>query len=220
MGRDFTQLKRTIIRVLTIFFTLGLIAFAMIWGRGYYGSRQAYLEGEKYFTNGNYIQAITFFDRSIHWYTPYSPYVYRSAERLWEICTRAEKQGDIRVALIAARTIKQGFYAARSFYGPGKDWITRSDRKIASLMAKERRKRDGGKDSRLFPGGHENAEPNVFWTLVLEIGLLGWIGSVIGFLLHAVPGAGTAGLGLKPAIFWGVMFAVFYTLWIVGMVMA
>lgn len=82
---------------------LGLIAIflIMVWARAFYGSMKAYHQGEIYLKGKQYIKAITFFDRSIHWYTPFNPYVRKSAERLWEIGNYAEGQGDIKLALIA-----------------------------------------------------------------------------------------------------------------------
>jgi hypothetical protein len=99
-------------------------------------------QGEAHFTANQYIKAITFFDRSIHWYTPFNPYVRKSAERLWEISKDAQKRGDIRLALIATRTIRRGFIAERSFYTPGRDWIEKCDLRIYDLLKIEQHRTD------------------------------------------------------------------------------
>lgn len=192
----------------------------MVWGRAFYGSRQAYHEGEAYFEKDQYIKAITFFDRSIHWYAPFNPYVRQSAQRLWEIGLHAEQEGDIRLALIATRNIRRGFYAARSFYTPGKDWITKCDKKITSLMAKELEGQQREGKVAVPSATQKDAEPDIFWTLILEVGFLGWIGGVIGFLIHALTRGGPPQLKARPAILWGLMVIIFYTLWIIGMTRA
>ena len=193
------------------------ITLVLIWGRAFWGSVENYQAGIKHLEVQDYIKAITFFDRSLHWYTPLNPYIEKSADHLWEIGLKAEQRGDVRLALIAIRTIRQGFYAARSFYTPKKEWIGRCNEKIASLTAEEVLKRQTGGKAPAVKS--KDAEPDIFWTLFLEIGLLGWIGSVIGFLVYALAGK-TVRLRPKPAIFWGTAVIIFFTLWIIGMMKA
>ncbi|MBW1742848.1 MAG: hypothetical protein JRJ47_05380 [Deltaproteobacteria bacterium] len=212
--------KRPFTRVISAAICLTLVVLALVWTRAFFVSMHAYQEGERYFKKQQHIKAITFFDRSIHWYTPLNPYVHKSAQRLWEICAQAEQQGDAQLALIATRTIRRGFLAARSFYTPGRDWIDRCDAKIASLMdqgTKARRLSDAAEVS--LPT-QATPQPSVFWTLILEVGFIGWIGSVIGFLMLSLTGGQTARLRSGTAIFWGIMVIIFYAMWIVGMMRA
>ena len=206
--------------IISVAVVLCFVVLAMVWARAFYGSVQAYHEGEAYLEKGQIIEAITFFDRSIHWYTPFNPYVRQSAEHLWEIGLRAEQQGDSQLALIAIRTIRRGFYAARSFYTPGKAWIGKCDTKIASLMAKKLGAASMENTETPPLVKRNNPEPDIFWTLVLEIGFLGWIGCVIGFLIHSLTEGQTPRLRSRPAILWGVMVLIFFTVWIVGMMRA
>jgi len=67
----------------------------MVWARAFYGSMTAYYEGETYLKAQQYIKSITFFDRSIHWYTPFNFFVERSTERLWGLGNHTEQQGDL-----------------------------------------------------------------------------------------------------------------------------
>jgi len=195
------------------------ITLILIWGRTYWGSAENYQAGIKHLEAQDYIKAITFFDRSLHWYTPLNPYIEKSVRHLWEIGLQAEQRGDVRLALIAIRTIRQGFYAARSFYTPGKEWIARCNIKIASLTAKEIEERQTGGKAHALPDKSKDTEPDIFWTLVLEIGFLGWIGAVIGFLAHGLTGEALR-LRARPAIFWGTAVIIFFSLWIVGMMRA
>jgi hypothetical protein len=214
MGNAGNRLSnRPFTRVISIAIGLSLFVMALIWIRAFFVSMHAYQEGEGFLNKQQHIKAITFFDRSIHWYAPLNPYVHKSAERLWEIGTRAEQQGDIALALIATRTIRRGFLAARSFYTPGGDWIDRCDAKIASLMAQ-----DLPAQASLAP--RASPQPNVFWTLILEVGLIGWIGSAIGFLISGLRTGQTVRLRSRAAIFWGMLVIVFYAMWIVGMMRA
>jgi hypothetical protein len=143
--------------------------------------------------------------------------VYRSAERLWQIGLHAENEADVRLALIAFRTIRRGFHAAESFYTPGKEWIHRCDIKIAALTGKNIGVQRSTGGERVTPGERKFPAPDIFWTIMLEVGFLGWIGSVTAFLIHALTEGKTPRLRLKPAFFWGTMVIVFFSMWIVGM---
>ena len=59
---------------------------------------------------------------------------------------------------------------------------------------------------------------NNMWAAVVEIGFLGWVGSAVGFIFRALDREGKF-IGRK-ALFWGCTLAVFYTLWIIGMLSA
>jgi len=211
---------RPFTRVTSVAIGLALVVLTLVWTRAFFVSMHAYQEGEEYFKKQQHIKAITFFDRSIHWYTPLNPYVHKSAQRLWEICAQAEQQGDFQLALIATRTIRRGFLAARSFYTPGREWIDRCDTKIASLMNQESKtpRLRGAAEVSVPP--QASPEPDVFWTLMIEVGLIGWIGSVIGFLMLGLTGGQTVSFRSGAAIFWGILFIVFYAMWVVGMMRA
>ena len=216
--------KSSYFRTILLGLVLIAILLVMVCARVFYGSMQACQQGETYLKADQYIKAITFFDRSIHWYTPFNPYVHKSAERLWEISKDAQKRGDSRLALFAVRTIRRGFIAARSFYTPGRDWIERCDLRIHELvMIQQVRK-----------GGLENGEyvevsvlenpqvkgPDILWTILLLISLLGWIGSVIGFIVSEFRTSKKTRLLSFSNFKWIVLWAVFFVIWIVGMMKA
>ncbi len=213
-------------RFRTVHWVVGLIVIGltMVWARAFYGSMQAYHQGEAYLNENQYIKAITFFDRSIHWYVPFNPYVRQSAQRLWEIALSAEQEGDIRLALIAIRTVRRGFYASRSFYTPRQDWIKKCDAKINELMEIEQNNREAQRGSagpdKSIPTSQETTGPSTFWSIIVEIGFLGWIGSVIGLLLSAHKGEREARFLTSQAIAWGTLTLMFFTLWLIGMIKA
>lgn len=159
-----------------LFFTIAFVCLflALIWGRAYYGAMKSFHEGEAFLEKGRDLEAVTSFDRSMHWFTPFSRYVEKSAKRLWEISTQAESDGDTRLALIAVRTLRRGFISARSFYTPGKTWIRRCDERIHNLTS----------ISNTSILEHPQVKgPDVFWSLVLIFSFLGWTGCTIVFIL-------------------------------------
>ena len=205
---------------------VGLIALALfvVWVRAFWGSLKAYHEGEDCLKEDQIIAAVTHFDRAIHWYTPFNPFVEKSAQRLWEISAEAQKRGDPRLAFIALRAIRRGFYSARSFYTPGKDWIDRAETRIAILLPLEetneahvgrsitptKNKTQAGKTS----------GPNVLWAIIMEIGFLGWIGSAIGLIItFQRRSKGSPAVPLPPFL-WGALIVLFFTIWLIGMMKA
>lgn len=196
----------------------------MVWARVFYGSMQDCQEGETYLKANQYIKAITFFDRSIHWYTPFNPYIHKSAERLWEISKDAQKRGDIRLALIAARTIRRGFVAARSFYTPGRDWIERCDLRIHELVLIEQvRKGDLKKGELAEISILDNPQvkgPSILWSIILLTSLLGWIGSVIGFITSGFRTSQETRLLSVSNLKWIILWAAFFAIWVIGMMKA
>ena len=210
----------------TVYIILGLISLFLIivWARSFYGSMEAYKAGETYFNEHKYIKAINFFDRSIHWYTPFNPYVRKSAERLWEIGDYAEQQGDIKLALIAFRTIAQGFHAASSFYVPGRSWIKKCELKISTLLMMEKKERKGKIDFKQSDEKlhkiQKSVTPSIFWSIIAEIGFLGWIGSVIGFIMFVLASDKERKKSYSAAFIWIALALIFFPLWIIGMMKA
>lgn len=200
---------------------LAVVMVAAVWVRVLLGSMGAYEEGERSLAAKEYIRAITSFDRAIHWYAPLNPYVERAAKRLWEISEQGERDGDRRLSLLAVRTIEFGFRGAGGLYQPGKEWIERCREREESLERPEWGKETKGPavQEREPPGPHETRGPRVLWTLILEIGLVGWIGTVSCFLLGLKKHAGKKVFG-RGALWWGGLFILSYCLWIIGMMKA
>lgn len=82
---------------------------------------------------GDRLAALSGYESAIRFHTPFSPLVDRSAARLWEMAERARTSGDPEFALIVYRDLRSSFYAARSLYVPGMDWIRRCDTRIVEL---------------------------------------------------------------------------------------
>ncbi|GFE57002.1 tol-pal system YbgF family protein [Geobacter sp. AOG1] len=111
-----------------------IIAIILIWGNTWYRQWSQFNRGEASLAKGDYVAAIAGYEAAIHMYTPGSPLIERSAEKLWGIGEMQEKKGDRELALVAYRALRSSFYATWGLTSPGKGWIARCDEKIAWLV--------------------------------------------------------------------------------------
>jgi hypothetical protein len=94
-----------------------------------------YNRGEQARAALDHINAIAGFESAIHMYTPFSPLVEQSAQRLWSIGLDLETKGESEKALIAYRGLRSAFYSTHGLTRPGMNWIALCDVKI-NLLAK------------------------------------------------------------------------------------
>jgi hypothetical protein len=184
---------------------------------------QSYKQGEILLENRQYLKAVTYYDRSIRWYIPLNPYVRRSAERLWNIGEIAERKGDNRLALISYRTIRRGFYAVSHVAQPGKKWIERCDKKIDDLMVYEKgedQKGDASTSERAVFRNEKSRPPSIFWSIVTVVGFLGWVGTVIGFIMFPLRRKQRARSPAYSIFMWTALTVIFFSLWVLGMMNA
>ena len=209
-----------------LIFLLMLIIIIAIWTRTLISSKKNFSEGEKYFNNKQYIKAITFFDRSMHWYTPFNTYIEKSAEYLWEISDRAKAISNDQLSMIAIETIRNSFYSSRSFYLTGDNWIKRCDDRIHDITKNQDEKtkneevESGGQDKIYMQDNIVYNDPAILWTVVLEIGLLGWIGAVLGIIFFRLRPSLEADRFIHTYWFWILLAGINYSLWIFGMIKA
>ena len=218
--KTITKRPFKILRRILIFLVIGLV---MVWARAFYGSKQTYHQAVTCLEAGQLVNAVAFFDRSIRWYTPLNPYVRLSAQRLWEIGRQAEQQGNVHLALIAIRTLRRGFYGARHLWGPGQEWIDTCSAKIDELMDFKQPEAEKPKDAFALDAsdglsGQPGRPPSTLWSIAVAVGFLGWIGSVIGFVLCACRGEKRLRLSSCPTLLWAGITLSFFALWIVGMI--
>lgn len=201
-----------------------LIFFSMIYLKVFLSSRAEFRTAEAALAKGNDREAIIHYERAILWYLPIGGYVEPSAEALWKLATALEEE-DKKLALEAFRSLRSGFYAARSFYTPGQEWIARSDQKIAALMAQEPPYSEADKKKTVEQRTEEALailkrplKPHTGWSIVLEIGFWGWVAGVLLFIMtgfnaenRVIP---------KRGLLLGGWIVFFYALWIVGMMNA
>src|SRR6266545_833841 len=118
---------------------VAVISILLIWGNTWHRQRTQFTRGEAALASRDYIGAIAAYEAAIHMYTPGSSTVYRAAERLWSIGEDLERAGDPDRALVAYRSLRSSFYATWGLTRPGKEWISRCDEKIASLVQSQAR---------------------------------------------------------------------------------
>jgi hypothetical protein len=58
-------------------------------------------------------------------------------------------------------------------------------------------------------------EISTFWSIIVEVGFFGWIGSTIALIFKGIDDQNN--LVKKKALFWGVMIVFFYALWVTGL---
>jgi hypothetical protein len=214
--------RHKIFRHTMLVFTLMVVIFFSIWTKAFIGSMNNFAKGEDFFRHKEYFKAITFFDRSMHWYTPFNPYIERSAEYLWEISNRAEQINDDQLSLIAIETIRNSFYSSRSFYSPGTAWIEKCETKIHNItgMQKEATLQGNTYSKDYVDKQIKYNDPVIFWTLILEIGFLGWIASVLGFIFFCLRQDKKINNFVHSYWFWISLTGINYSLWVLGMINA
>lgn len=204
-----------------VFFLFLLLVFLKV----NISARNEYQKAEKALQNNDLKQAITHFNRAIHWYSPESKAVKNSIQALWEIGLQAEKSGNYTLALQAFRILRSSLYSARSFYIPYSDWVRKCESRIAAIIARKEKAHPQDKEIPFKNRREEvlkilktKTEPDVLWSLICEIGFIGWIGCSIGLIFRAF--TGPRGFNPGQALGWGIFIILFYALWVVGMLKA
>ena len=70
------------------------------------------------------------------------------------------------------------------------------------------------------PMNQEATSPASLWSIVVVSAFLGWIGSVIGFIMFACKGDRKVRLLAYPGLAWASLALIFFALWLVGMMKA
>jgi len=211
------------LRTVCLIIAFVVIGLAVVWARAFFGSKQAYEQGQAHETKGQLVDAIAFFDRSIRWYAPLNPYTCLSAQRLWDIAQQTEQRGDISTCLMALRTLRRGFNGTRHLWPSGTEWILRCSTRIEELVRSGRVapalpvQGTASSDKPSHLSGRQARHPSTLWSLVVVVGFLGWIGSFIGFIMFAFKGDRTPRLGTSQALLWSCATLAFFALWILGM---
>lgn len=213
-------IKKGSIVLLCLFLFFGLIITKV-----YFSSMTEFKTAESAFEEADYRTAMIHYERAILWYLPIGAYVERSAARLWEVAEILETQ-DKKLALEAYRSLRSAFYATRSFYTPGQAWIDRTNPKIAVLMAEQttyseedRKKSLEQKTEEALAILKRPMKPDPFWSVILVLGFLGWVGGVLLFIWKGFRDGGME-VFAKRGLFIGTITVFFYALWIIGMMKA
>lgn len=124
--------RHSVTLLLTVF-----SALIMFVGTVQYRQYTHYRRGVAAEARGEMLAALSGYEAAIHFHTPFSPLVERSAERIRLIAEAAERRGDPEFALIAYRALRSSFYAARSLFLPGEKWILHCNGRIVELEQRQ-----------------------------------------------------------------------------------
>jgi hypothetical protein len=198
-----------------------LLVAVMLLLKTLYSARQEFVYGEQAATRGEYEEAITRYERAIKWYTPFSTTVQMAVERLWQLGTEAETRGEWHLALEAYQALRASLYAVQSFYVPYQSWIPKTEARIAPLLAKTKAGTEPQEDklaqdtTRYAMQLQRPVGPHLGWSVLAEIGFLGWVGATVGLIWSVVDAQGQ--FVRRHGVLWGSLLAVFFTLWLIGM---
>ena len=57
--------------------------------------------------------------------------------------------------------------------------------------------------------------PHLGWSILVEVGFLGWVGATVGLIWYVVDEDGN--FARRQGLLWGSLIAVFFALWLIGM---
>ena len=198
-----------------------IIFLAMLSIKVMYHASQEFALGEQQWTQGELKKALVHYERTIKWYTPWSTVVQRAVERLWQLGTEAETRGDTALALEAYQTLRSSLYAVQSFYIPYASWIPQCEARIAPLLAQVKagehpQENQLAQDTARFAMQlQRHVGPQLGWSILLEVGFLGWVGATVGLIWYMVDAEGN--FVRRQSVVWGSLMALFFTLWVIGM---
>ena len=185
-----------------------------------YGSYSELKEGLSY-VNSDVDEAILHLSYAIKWHLPVNPFEDRALKEAIEIAKNLEKRGELKQALESYRIIRGAIYSTRSFYLPHRKTIEFLNDRISDLVAEtEVDSPRWGITSRMELKYksllilERDLDPILFWVIVLEVGFVGWIASVLMFILKAYR---NGRLDNRLALMFGSSFFLFYAAWVIGL---
>ena len=200
--------------VLLAFFIV-LLLISSLWVKVYISSMNDYNHAIRSYEQKEIIKTINYLGRSMHWYAPFNPYVKRSADMLFQISRQAEDRGDLKISFIALNTVKNSIYSIRAAFGVYNNILEESEKRIKRILPKLKEGYDNS-----FHAETEYNDPDLFWTIILEIGLFGWITSTICFICFCLGKGIKSSRFLGRPLFWVPVFCFNYGIWILGMIKA
>jgi hypothetical protein len=201
-----------------------LVALAILVGRVAVDARAALRRGEAAEGRGERAEAIRQYLDAARLYLPGSPTVGRALDHLDRLARTAEAAGDPAGARPALEAIRAALLGTRSFYTPHAGRLPDVEARLAAVYA---RIEDPGVD----PGASLEARtawhaarlqrhpgPLIGYVLMALLGMALWLGGAVGFIRRGLD----TGLRLRrgPAITAGIVFAVGFTLFVVGLRLA
>jgi hypothetical protein len=202
-------------RTVAILVLLLLVPVTLVLGRSFLESRRFYRLGTASYAKGDMQMAVGYLGRAGKWYFPGNPYVRRALEGLWNIGQKAEETGDKEVALKAYCTLRGALYGTKGLFMPHKAWLGPCNQKIAEVTVSQNPLLDA---EQVLSGLQAPVGPSAWWAILVFLGFLGWVGGILGLIIHAFDRSG--GMQGKRAALWGGLSLGFFLLWVFSMLKA
>ena len=125
------------------------------------------------------------------------------------------------LALTAYQSLRASLYAVQSFYIPYQSWIPKAEERIAPLLAKTKAGEGPNAEKLMQDTAHfamqlqRHVGPHLGWSILVEVGFLGWVGATVGLIWYVRDEAGS--FAHRQGLLWGSLMAVFFALWLIGM---
>ncbi len=210
----------------TALVVLGVVAvvLAVLAARVVATSRAELAEARLAEEHGERAVAVAHYRRAARMDAPFSPYSAEALERLADLGSEAEDEGDVELALSAWRSIRAATLGSRSFYVPHAESLREADEHIARLMAAQP---PPAMDARLSVEEREAAHlalleaevgPRPLASLVAIVGLVTWIAAAFLFATRAL--ADGDALVPREARRWAGVFVLGLGMFVVGLAWA
>ncbi|MBN1656191.1 MAG: hypothetical protein JXA30_20650 [Deltaproteobacteria bacterium] len=215
-----THRLRTLLRVVSV----AAVFLAALSARVVISSRSELLQAQQLRQKGDLPASVVHFRRAARWYVPGSPYHVQALSELAEIAHQAEQRQDPALALTSYRAIRSAIMSIRSFFTPELSRLNAANRRIAELVASAPAPPiDAGKSRETLREEHlalleAQHGPDIFWTCVLLLGFVAWVGGAFVFSIRAIDEADS--FVWTEARRWGTVIVIGFGLFILGMSLA
>ncbi len=199
-----------------------VVAIIMVWIRVMIGANSEYSSGKTALDNNDIPSAIHHFDRSIHWYSPFSSAVKSSVSELEKIADIYNSKENIQGELYTLRILRSALYSIRHIRQPDKKTIATCDLRISNLMALSAGAKGSGEFEReqalRYNQLTRQVGPKTGYALLSEAGFFGWVAFALLFIWFGLkPGKG---FDVKNGLIFAGLSICSYGIWILGLAKA
>lgn len=201
------------------------VMLAMVAMRVAWSGRQSHRAGLAAAGAQDWELAVEHLSRSARWYLPGSSRVREALVTLTTLGKQREAEGDVETALAAYREVRRSIRAVRSLWLPNADLAPAADERIAHLMAGQHERNRAGDPAPFAERRTEHLAllevdnaPDPWWSLVVVLAFLGWVGAGFRFIYRAWDADGHFHPG--PALTWGGVITAGLAVWVLAMTLA
>jgi len=202
----------------------GAAALAIVTARVALDSAAAWRRGEAALARGDRDEAIRQYRDAARLYVPASPTVRGALDRLRDLAVAAETAGDLETARHALEAARAAILGTRSFYVPHSDRLAELEDRLAGLRARLESAEPSGA-ARLDSEAARRAwhlerlgrrpGPAVGFAILALAGFFTWIGAAVAFIYRGLDS--NIRLRRRPAVVCGVIFAVGFAVFMIGL---